>query len=436
MIYPTRRAVLLAVAGAIPAFLVAVLVPGYWYLGLLWSCAILGFLLVDAAASTGRHGLVGTLASQPRMAVGGTLDVTVKAQHAGARPRHIEARLGHDPLLDGETGGRGSPVDPETGTAVLRFRALRRGLAHFDGLWLRWHGPFGLAWKQTLIKGDHSVAILPDVNAVREQALELMQRDKLLGEHAQTFAGQGREFEALKEYQPGMGRRFIDWKRSARHGRLLAKEFQIEQNNNIVLAVDSGRLMCEPLDGVAKIDRAVTAALLMGFVALKGGDLVSLFSFDSQPRISSGAGRGGESFQMLQQLAAEIDYSSEETNFTLALTTLGSKLNRRSLVIVFTDFVDAVSAELMLRATGRLTERHIVLFILMRDAELETLADAAPTGSDDIARAVVAGSLLRERALVIGRLRMLGAQVIEAAHDEIGPALVERYFALKRADAL
>ncbi|TJV68757.1 MAG: DUF58 domain-containing protein, partial [Mesorhizobium sp.] len=70
------------------------------------------------------------------------------------------------------------------------------------------------------------------------------------------------------------------------HGRLLAREFRIEENNNIVLAIDSGRLMCEPVDDVPKVDRAVAAALLSAFVALKGGDMVSLFSFDARPRVT------------------------------------------------------------------------------------------------------------------------------------------------------
>ena len=72
----------------------------------------------------------------------------------------------------------------------------------------------------------------------------------------------------------------------------------------------------------AKVDRAVTAALLTAFIALKGGDMVSLFWFDARPRVTSGAVRGSASFAMIQKRAAEIDYSNEETNFTLALTTL------------------------------------------------------------------------------------------------------------------
>lgn len=434
MIYPSGRAVWLAAGAVVPAFLIAVLLPGLWYLGLAATCALIGFTLVDAVAGPARVVVTGRVAAQRRVSVGGTVEITVTTLTGAAAPRRIEVRLGHDARLVPEFAGAtiAAPADSIT----LPFRAVRRGIASIDRLWLRWRGPFGLVWKQTVLPVEFGIAVLPDVDTARDQAITLLQRDALIGDRAQRRAGQGREFEALKEYQPGTGRRLIDWKRSARHGRLLAREFQVEQNTDVMIAIDSGRLMCEPLGGVPKVDRVVTAALLMAFLALKSGDLVSLFSFDTRPIVSSGATRGVGSFAMLQRLAAEIDYSTEETNFTLALTTLAGKLNRRSLVVVFTDFADAISAELMMRATARLTERHVVLFMLLRDQELEGLADAAPATLDDIARAVTAGALLRERELVIGRLRLLGAHVVEADHHEIGTALVERYLALKRSDAL
>ncbi|MBN9548737.1 MAG: DUF58 domain-containing protein, partial [Alphaproteobacteria bacterium] len=145
---------------------------------------------------------------------------------------------------------------------------------------------------------------------------------------------------------------------------------------------------------------------------------------------------GSLSFTVIQKRAAESDYSTEETNCTLALTTLSAKRDRRSLVIVFTDFVDPISAELMLRTVGRLTERHLVLFMLMKDVELETLSDMAPETPEDVARSVTAGDLLRQRQVVIGRLRLLGAHVIEADHQRLGPALVERYIQLKEENLL
>lgn len=422
-----------AAAGAIPAFLIALALPSVWYLGLLWICALLAFLAVDAAAGRGRASLSATLAAPPQVGVGGRFTLQIAAG-LGARPRRLQVRVGHDQRLSPVNGTGGAL--PANGTLDLEFDAVRRGIASFDRLWLRWQGPFGLVWNQVVLPMDRKIAVLPDVSRARDEAITLLQRSALADGHAQKRAGQGREFEALKDYQPGMGRRMIDWKRSARHGKLLAREFRIEENNNIVLAIDSGRLMCEPVDGVPKVDRAVTAALLSAFIALKGGDLVSLFSFDARPRVSSGAVRGSPSFTMIQKRAAEIDYSTEETNFTLALTTLAAKLDRRSLVIVFTDFVDPISAELMLRTVGRLTERHLVLFMLMKDVELETLADMAPAAPEDVARAVTAGDLLRQRQVVIGRLRLLGAHVIEADHQRLGPALVERYIQLKEENLL
>ncbi|TIN08339.1 DUF58 domain-containing protein [Mesorhizobium sp.] len=436
MIYPSGRAVWAAAAGAVPAFLVALALPSLWYLGLLWICLLLAFLAVDAAAGRGRKSLAASLHAPPQVGVGGQFTLHVAARFPG-RTRTLEARVGHDERL-APIGGTGGPLAAtgDGGSLDLRFQALRRGIANFDRLWLRWRGPFGLVWNQVVLPMESKVAVMPDVRSARDQAITLLQSNALPDRHAQRRAGQGREFEALKDYQPGMGRRMIDWKRSARHGRLLAREFRIEENNNIVLAIDSGRLMCEPVDGLPKVDRAVAAALLSAFIALKGGDMVSLFSFDARPRVASGAVRGSASFAMIQKRAVEIDYSNEETNFTLALTTLAARLDRRSLVIIFTDFVDPISAELMLRTVGRLTERHLVLFMMIRDVELESLADMPPSSGEDVARAVVAGGLLRERQVVIGRLRLLGAHVIEADHQRLGPALVERYLQFKREDLL
>ncbi|WP_287299092.1 DUF58 domain-containing protein, partial [Mesorhizobium sp.] len=402
----------------------------------LWICLLLAFLAVDAAAGRGRKSLAASLHAPPQVGVGGQFTLHVAARLSGRMPT-LEARVGHDERL-APIGGTGGPMaaTKDGGSLDLRFQALRRGIASFDRLWLRWRGPFGLVWNQVVLPMESKVAVLPDVRSARDQAITLLQRNALPDGHAQRRAGQGREFEALKDYQPGMGRRMIDWKRSARHGRLLAREFRIEENNNIVLAIDSGRLMCEPVDGLPKVDRAVAAALLSAFIALKGGDMVSLLSFDARPRVASGAVRGSASFAMIQKRAVEIDYSNEETNFTLALTTLAARLDRRSLVIIFTDFVDPISAELMLRTVGRLTERHLVLFMMIRDVELESLADMPPSSGEDVARAVVAGGLLRERQVVIGRLRLLGAHVIEADHQRLGPALVERYLQFKREDLL
>ena len=87
-------------------------------------------------------------------------------------------------------------------------------------------------------------------------------------------------------------------------------------------------------------------------------------------RVIVGAQYGAYAEKMVvparQALPAIADYSTEENNFTLALTTLSAKLDRRSLVIIFTDFVDPISAELMLRISS-LTLPHGMFRVLLAE---------------------------------------------------------------------
>lgn len=430
MIYPSGRAVILTAATAIPAIAVALAVPHYWYAGLALVVLMLALTIADALGLPSGKTLTASL-DAPRAAYVGqdvTIDVTTTAPVA----RRFEALVEHDerlmPSEDKLLVGGGSVSTVHT--------AVRRGPASLEAVWLRWPGLLGLVWRQRRIKLDRRIAILPDVRPARAEAVRLFRRDANIGELVQIQAGAGGEFQALAEFRSGMDRRSIDWKASARHNNLIAREFRTERNNDIVFAVDAGRLMCEPVAGVPRIDRAISAALTAAFVALKLGDKVSLFGFDARPRISSGAVSGVASFSTFQRLAAELDYSNEETNFTLALTTLVAELKRRSLVLVFTDFVDPTSAELMLKTVGRLAERHLVLFVLMHDVELDTLANAEPATADDVSRAVIAAAMLRERRIVVARLQRLGVHIVEAHHDRLGPELVNAYLTLKKRNLL
>ena len=199
-----------------------------------------------------------------------------------------------------------------------------------------------------------------------------------------------------------------------------------------MLAIDSGRLMCEPVKGQPRIDRAVQASLLLAYVGLKLGDRVGLFVFDERPRIQSGFVAGAGAFPLMQRLATRIDYSIAETNFTLGLTELGAKLARRAIVVVFTDFVDTTSAELMMENVGRLLDRHFVIFVLFRDDELDSLVESEPKTATDVTRAVIAESMIRERDIVLERLRRMGVEIVDVPVERIASGLLDVYLALKR----
>ncbi len=437
MIYPTRLCILLAAVIAPIALVIGLLVPDYWTAGLALLALLLALALVDAFTAANLDSSDVHVQGPSAVGVGETFAVTVRARFRSGAPDNIQFAIGITGPIAAPFGHR-AQGEPEVDGAGGAFplHAERRGTGRIESLWVRWTGRLRLVWKQRHLGLGQDVYITPDIRPVREKGLMLLNRDAMHGLMAQMQIGEGAEFEALADYRPGLDRRAIDWKQSARHTHLIAKEYRTERNNNIVIAVDCGRAMCEPLGGVPKVDRAVSAALLTAFVALKEGDRVGLFAFDSRPRSSSKPISGQRAFTMLQRVAASIDYSANETNYTLGLATLMTTLNRRSLIVVFTEFADTISAELMLEAVGALLRRHLVLFVVLRDEELEAFTAAEPVEPDDVSRAVTAASLLRERRLVLARLRHLGAHVLEAKRDEAGPALVNAYLDMKRRSLL
>lgn len=436
MIYPTRRAVIAAAAGLPLALLVGVLTPAGWLVGPAWIAAVALALALDALSGGSRGKLTLDAPERPFLAVARLAEAAFSARFAGRAPARAEAALEADPRLGLATPFARGEVEAGVATFGFALAPERRGEGRLGRLWVRWTGPLGLAWKQKVFALDLDTPVGTDLRGVREEAVKMLARDALIGAKSQVDRGEGSEFESLGEFRPGMDRRAIDWKQSARHGHLLAKEFRTERNHHVVMAMDCGRAMCEPVGGAPRIDRAINAGLLLAYASLRSGDRAGFFAFDSAPRLLTGVVGGPDAFRQLQHAAGKIDYSAEETNYTLALTTLATKLGRRSLVVVFTDFTDPTAAELMIEASARLLKRHLVLFVVMQDEELEDMAAVEPAEPADVSRAVVAAGLLRERDTVVARLRRLGAHIVEAPAARIGPALINAYVDLKRRDLL
>lgn len=436
MMTPTGRTIGLAAAGApVSLLLAAAGAQHLWVLGAVWALGVAMLFLLDAAlAPSPKRGAV-TLDAPAVSSMGaGAFLVRADIALSGRSPRQAHCVLETNALL----------AAPETPLAArpiqqgLRAEAMvsprRRGESRIGAVHWRWQGPLGLAWRQLVEKLDRPIAITPDLHGVQRHAERLFSRTTTHGLKPLRDRGDGSEFDALAEFAPGMDRRLIAWKQSARHSALFAKEVRAERNHQLAFAIDTGRSMCEPIEGAPRLDWSLNAALLLAYVALRLGDRVSFFGFDARPNLSTGFVGGLRGFPHLLAQTAKLDYSSAETNYTLGLSTLSEKLQRRSMVIVFTDFTDPVSAELMVDNLIRLNRRHLVVFVTFPDQELEALRAAPLSASDDVSRAVIAQRLLQDRDVVLTRLRRLGVHIVSARLSELGPALVAAYDQLRRQE--
>lgn len=435
---PTLRLVLLVAAG-LPVSLGATLIDArLWpaWVGYLAGVLLLGG--VDALLGLPRRRLVIEAEAPDTLYMGETDPLVLSVRARGWRRT---ARL--ELLVD--LGAGLAPVAPgtaavppgEAARVEVPLTPRRRGTAMVEAVWLRWRGPFGLMRRSLRRPLGARVRVVPNLRAVRSAALRFFgSREFLSGLKVEHYIGDGSEFESLREYMPGLDHRAIDWKASARHKKLLCQEFRAERNHQVIISIDTGHLMSEPLGAAPRLDHAINAGLMLSYFSLRTGDRVGLFGFDDKVRVFAEPAGGMGTFARLQRLTADLEYGTGETNFTLGLANLAARLRRRSLVVLLTEFVDVITAELMLENVQRLAVKHLVVFVALRDPLVADLSGREPRSLADLHRAVVAGDMAREREAVLGRLRRLGVLCIDAPPDRLSMSLLNRYLDVVRRELI
>jgi uncharacterized protein (DUF58 family) len=434
---PTARSGLLAAVGIAIALLPALV---DWRLWKLWAAAnalLVAAMVCDALLIPRDRSMLARVNWPITMAVGeeGVLELGISTR--GASPKvPVSVLVDLDEIFERQPETPAVLTDGVEALARVRLLPRRRGTGTIAAVWLRVRGPLGLVEWQVRTEVDRKIAIVPDVRPVRAAALIAVRPSGAAGVKTMHFVGEGSEFDALRDYAPGYDHRAMSWRASARHQRLLVREFRAERDQPVVLAFDTGHLMSEPLDGIPRLDHAITAGLLLASSCLRNGDRVGLFSFAARPGEFRAPVGGTHAFAGIRDWTSRLAYGAEESNYTLALSHLSERLKRRSLVVLMTDFVDVVAAQLMLENVARLTRRHLVLFATLTDPVPRRLLEAEPATIGDLHRAVVAGQFLRERETVLSRLKRLGVHCLDSEPRDLRAGMVERYLWIKRRELI
>ncbi|MBI1756822.1 MAG: DUF58 domain-containing protein [Fimbriimonas ginsengisoli] len=309
---------------------------------------------------------------------------------------------------------------------------IERGGDFFRGTFLRVRCPLGLAFKQIRLPTEQPVRVYPNVLALREfELLKQQGRLKEIGIRRSRSRGLGTEFESLREYAEGDDFRKIDWKASARKGKLVVRQYEQERNQAVMIVVDVGRHMLAEADGVRKIDRAVDACLMLTHAAVSSGDNVGLLVYGDMVRryIPPRKGRSQEGFV----LEAVHDLLAEpiESDPIRAMAYLGSRWKRRSLLVLFTDLEDADRAKTLTAAFGPLARRHLALIARVSDPKLKEAFDAPLEDLPALYKRAAADMLLADRRMASLVLNTAGIHNLEAEPDELSASLVSFYFAVK-----
>jgi uncharacterized protein (DUF58 family) len=303
-----------------------------------------------------------------------------------------------------------------------------RGRFEWGPIFLRYRSLLGFWERAARQAAPGDVRVYPSLHLLERHHL-LARADRLAAAGVRRVRRRGgaTEFDSLHDYTPGDDVRCLDWKATARRGRLIVRERVAERNQTVLLLLDCGRLMNATEGGVAKLDHAVNAALVLAHVALDRGDRVGLCAFSGAVHswLAPRGGRGQS--HLIADALYDLRGDSAESDHGRCLGFVAARHPKRSLLIVLTDFVDATTAAEMVAHIDLSARRHVVLFVALKDVFLDRAATAEARTELDAFKKAAALDLLHERREVLECVRRSGGLVLDADPGEVTPRLISRY---------
>lgn len=369
----------------------------------------------------------------PKLSIGVPNPVTIRVHNPLGRTVALRGRETPPPGFAGER--RFGPVTVAAhGDAEipLSFTPPSRGLFRFGDVGIRIDGPLGLAGRSVRVPLEQEAKVYPDIVAVRSYAL-LARKGALaeMGIKRMRMAGEGTEFESLRDYLEGDSFRDIDWKATARRGRPIVRSFEVERSQTLMIAIDSGRLMAPRVGGLAKLDRAINAALMLAYLGTERDDMVGLLVFGRDVERYLPPRKGHRQFLAILEALYAIDGKLEEPDYDRAIRYLSARLPKRALVAVFTELQGKEPSHRLLSTLSAMASRHLPLLITQRSREIERLSRRDAASEAEVFESAVAESLLADKAGALRMLQARGVLVLDVHPEELTVASVNRYLEIK-----
>lgn len=436
--YPTRLALVVLL---VPSLLsLGLLVDGTWLWALLvLDAAVIAALGFDALLGTVRRNDLALHATVPRTWSRGRGETIVLAlENRGRRTWRCTIAPDLPRVLPTEE----LPTDlvlPPQGVmeASFRARAGRRGSFRFGGAHLAVRSRLGFWQRRLHLAQNHEIHVYPDLRQLADYAL-LARTDRLslIGVRSSRRIGGDTEFERLRDWHSDDEVNRIDWKATARRDQLTVRDYQISQSQSLILVIDAGRMMASRArsvagDEVSLLDLAIDSALMLAWVAIKQNDRVGLIAYaDNVLRWVPPEG-GARQINRLIHAVHDLEPALVESRHDQAFLHLGRHSRKRSLVALFTNLLDDVNADLVLRHCRGVVGRHLPLAVLLRDPDVHARLREAPADEDALWTHGAAAVIAQWRQGVLDRLTTAGALVVDADPDRLTAETISEYLTVK-----
>ncbi|HWG51547.1 MAG TPA: DUF58 domain-containing protein [Candidatus Acidoferrales bacterium] len=419
----------LGVLWAVPAFWDSrfLLVMAAWDL-----CAVIAWA-IDLKQLAQPHQLIVHRVWSGPASLSNHVEVTLEMQNLSGAS--VECRL----LDDVPSSLRNVPPDlvvkagpRRNGSACYTARPLQRGDIKLAGVWLRYQSPAHFAERWAFADLQQKIRVFPDLEEAKRHNIYLSRARQIeLEKRLIRQRGTGREFESLREYQPGDEFRDICWTATARRGKHVTKLYQVERSQAVWIVMDAGRLLRARVGELSKLDLSVNAALSLAQIALYSGDRTGLLVYGRNIQQRVGLGRGIGHMRAILEALASAHEEAAEADHLRAASALLQMQRQRGLIIWITDLADTSMTPEVVESASRILSKHLLLFAVIAQTDLQRLANKYPENPEQMFEIMAAQELVQRRETLLARVRGKGALALEISPDALTTVLVNRYLEVK-----
>lgn len=364
-------------------------------------------------------------------------DVVVRLTTTARRPLRLLVRQRWPDLVEPRASVVHAIVRAGEALAVeMHPRGIARGTAAVEPLYV---AATMRGFMERIVRaGEPSVVhVLPNLHAVGRMHKRLNDYAlRSLGARQSPRIGKGREFDRLRDYVRDDDYRDIAWKASARHGRLIVREFRMERSQDIVLCLDRGHRMAARVEQITRLDHAVNASVLISYICNRMEDKTGILSFDTAVDKGLPGGRGSAHLRAITAYVTQLEAAYRHTDYLALAASLRRRLHHRTLILILTVLPEREERFDLLRAVDMLAPQHLPLFVTLTDRDLEAQAKLLPSNEEELSRTLVARDLWLGRAELTRELRARGALVVESTVVDWGADAVNAYIDVKRRQML
>ncbi|MEZ0341658.1 DUF58 domain-containing protein [Mycobacterium sp. pV006] len=438
----TGRVALIALLCAVPVALSPA--PGATFVALLAALAVA--VVVDIALAGSPRALTLTRSGPTSARLGQPVTAGLEITNGGRARFRGAVRDAWAPSARAQP--RHHAVDLAAGQRVTlqtTLQPVRRGDQVSALVTARSVGPLGLAGRQASHRVPWQIRIMPPFLSRKHLPSRLARLRELEGLTPVLIRGQGTEFDSLREYVVGDDVRSIDWRATARRADVVVRTWRPERDRRVVIVLDTGRTSAgrvgvdptrpEAMGGWPRLDWSMDAALLLAALAARAGDHVDFLAHDRTTRAGVfNAGRT-DLLAKLVDAMAPLEPALVESDPRAMVSAIQRRVRRSALVVLLTDLNASAIDEGLITVLPALTAKHRVVLAAVSDPRVDTLA-AGRSDAVAVYDAAAAERARNERRDVAWRLRRHGVEVVDAAPDDLAPALADHYLAMKAAGRL